>query len=223
MKPYTCLSSEHYPLEIADLLCLDDTPDAKQIEGEAVVLLVGNQQKGIPDTLYQGRGYLLQQQKKGKKEVPARVAFHRTRPWWDILAAFCKPYRKHFFASGTNIYHIDPFAIRAMGLERQIRTKENSYNCVKWNLPQAQREKQYNELKASLEKNGYSDKYPLEIMLCRSLGVKDSLQQGHHRMMFCIEMGIRRCAIKFVNVSHAPWWSVDFLRRHYHKKGAKNG
>ena len=104
MKPYTCLSSEHYPLEIADLLCLDDTPDAKQIEGEAVVLLVGNQQKGIPDTLYQGRGYLLQQQKKGKKEVPARVAFHRTRPWWDILAAFCKPYRKHFFASGTNIY-----------------------------------------------------------------------------------------------------------------------
>ena len=81
MKLYTCLSSEHYRLEIADLLCLDDTQGAKEIKGEKVVLLVGNQKKGIPDTLYQGREYLLKRQQKGEKYTSVRVAFHRTRPW----------------------------------------------------------------------------------------------------------------------------------------------
>ena len=52
--------------------------------------------------------------------------------------------------------------------------------------------------------NGFDDSYPVEIMLCRSLGVKDTVYQGHHRIMFCIDMNVPYIGIVFMYVSHCP-------------------
>ena len=92
-------------------------------------------------------------------------------------------------------------------------------------MSQDQRKKQFNELKDSLTKNGFDDTHPMDIMLCRTLGVQDTLQQGHHRMMFCLDMGIKRVAVRFMVVSHAPRWLAPILRglRQLFIKEKRNG
>ncbi len=205
MRLYTCISSTAYPLLIDDLLCLPDVDSkAGKIKGREVVLLIGNKDKNIPDRLYQGRETLEKLKAEGQTTVPTHVAFYRNRPWWDILAPFCRAFRNRFHAFGTNVYHIDPRKIREMGLERGKRTKENAYRYAKWPLSEEQRQKQYNDLKNSLEQNGYDDRYPIEIMLCRSFGVKDTIYQGHHRIMFCVDMNMALIGIRFMYVTHAP-------------------
>ena len=202
---YTCISSTAYPLLIDDLLCLPDVaPDAKTIKEYDVVLLIGSKEKNIPDKLYQGRKTLEKLKAEGQTTVQTQVAFFRNRPAWDLLAPFCRAFRNRFHSFGTNVYHIDPKKIREMGLERGKRTKENAYRYAKWPLSEEQRQKQYNDLKNSLETNGYDDKFPIELMLCRSFGVKDTIYQGHHRIMFCIDMNIPLIAIRFMYVTHAP-------------------
>ncbi len=205
MRLYTCISSTAYPLLIDDLLCLPDVDaDVKKIKGYDVVILIGNKDKNIPDKLYQGRETLEQYKKEGKTTAQVHIAFFRNRPAWDILAPFCRAFRNRFHAFGTNVYHIDPKKIREMNLERGKRTIENAYRYAKWPLSDEQRQKQYNDLKNSLEKNGYDDKYPIEIMLCRSFGVKDTIYQGHHRIMFCVDMNVPLAGIRFMYVTHAP-------------------
>ena len=147
---------------------------------------------------------LEQYKKEGKTTAQVHIAFFRNRPAWDILAPFCRAFRNRFHAFGTNVYHIDPKKIREMNLERGKRTIENAYRYAKWPLSDEQRQKQYNDLKNSLEKNGYDDKYPIEIMLCRSFGVKDTIYQGHHRIMFCVDMNVPLAGIRFMYVTHAP-------------------
>ncbi len=227
MKPYTFFSSEIYHLAPADINVLEDTPDAAPIpdmEGQ-VVLLLGNHKKQIQDSLYQGRDFVLQAIENKTPYVPVRIAFHCVTPWFDCLTPFCKKVRKHFYTYGTHIYHMDPSEIRKKGLERKIRTPENAYDFSKWNLSKEQRDKQFNELKSSLAQNGFDDTHPMDIMLCRTLGVQDTLQQGHHRMMFCMDMGIRRVAVRFMAVSHAPRWLAPILKtcRKLFKKENKNG
>ena len=193
------------------MLVLPDTADATPVKGENVVIFLGDKAKGIPDTLYQGRAFLENLQKQGKTHAPAAVAFKRNRPWFDVLAPFCKVWRNRFCSYNTNKYHIDPFFIRDNGLERGQRNKNNAYNYRKWKLSPEQRDRQYNELHDSLQK-GYDDNHPMEIMVCRSAGVRDTLHQGHHRMMFCTEMNIHRACVTFRYVSHAPRWMIPALR-----------
>ncbi len=222
---FTFFSSEIYPLDPKDLLVLEDTPDAPPIDSEDVVLLLGNAKTGQKDRLYQGRKLLENAVAEGIPYVPVRIAFYSRRPKWDLLSPFIKKVRRRFYTKGIGVYHMDAHDIRRLGLERKIRTHENAYDFSKWDLPPEQREKQFNELRDSLKKKGFDDKSPLEIMLCRSMGIKDSLQQGHHRMMFCLEMGIDRVAVEFMAVSHAPRWCAPFFRWFYRlcHRGRKNG
>lgn len=222
MKPYSFFSSEIYHLDPQDLADLDDTPNALPIESEDVVLLLGNAKTGVKDTLYQGRSLVLNAIAEHIPYIPVRIAFMTRRPWWDVLSPFCKKVRKRFYTKGIGLYHMDAREIREKGLERKIRTKENAYDFSKWNLSDAQRQKQYNDLLSSLQEKGYDDTKPLEMMLCRTLGVQDSLQQGHHRMMFCMELGIHRVAVEFMAVSHAPVWIAPVLKKVYRMfKGKK--
>lgn len=211
MHPWTCLSSHRYPFEIADVLVLPDTPNARPVKGENVIVFLGDKAKNIPDTLYQGRGYLEHLLRQGETHAPVAVAFKRNRPWFDVLAPFCKVWRNRFCSYNTNKYHLDPLFIRENGLERGQRNKNNAYRYSKWKLSREQRDKQYNELHDSLQ-NGYDDNYPMEVMVCRSAGARDTLHQGHHRMMFCTEMNIHRACITFRYVSHAPRWMIPAIR-----------
>ena len=202
---FSCVSQTVYPLKIDDLLALPNVvPPPPAIKGKEIVILVGNRNKNIPDRLYQGRDTLESLKSAGIETAPCHVAFFRNRPFWDLLSPFCRAYRNRFHAFGTAVYHINPQAVREMHLERGQRTKENAYLYSKWPLSEQQRQKQYDDLKNSLMQNGFDDSYPVEIMLCRSLGVKDTVYQGHHRIMFCIDMNVPYIGIVFMYVSHCP-------------------
>ena len=68
----------------------------------------------------------------------------------------------------------------------------------KWGVPKDQRQARFQEIDESFRDHGYDKKYPMAIMLCRGLGVKDKLHQGHHRMYFCRKY-------------HIPFVQVEFL------------
>ena len=222
---FTCISQTVYPLRTDDLTALPDVvPAPPAIKGKEIVILVGNKNKNIPDRLYQGRDMLEKMKSAGRETVPCHVAFFRNRPIWDLLSPFCRAYRNRFHAFGTAVYHIRPQDVREMNLERGQRTKENAYLYSKWPLSAEQRQKQYDDLKNSLMLNGFDDNRPVEIMLCRSLGVKDTVYQGHHRIMFCIDMNVPFIGIIFMYVSHCPVFLAKPLYRlaKFFKKRVRN-
>ena len=73
------------------------------------------------------------------------------------------------------------------------------------------RKQQFYALKDSLQKNGFNDLFPMEIVLCCIWGVQDTLYQGHYRMALCLNMGIKRVSVRFLSAPHAPRWMSFFL------------
>ena len=71
-------------------------------------------------------------------------------------------------------------------------------------MDKEQRLSMYEKLKESMLTNGYNDRFPIDIMLCRILGVQDTLNQGHHRMGVAIDCNIHRIAVVFSAVGQAP-------------------
>ncbi len=111
------------------------------------------------------------------------------------MRALRSKYRYH----GTGVYHIAPKAIRAMGLERAVRTLDN---------PQQRKNKDraasMKRLATSLRERGYDDARPISVHLCRIFGLRDSLRQGHHRISACLECGIERMAMGFCAAGALP-------------------
>ena len=215
-RKYDARSSEVYHLDPADLLRLSDHPFYREEEGNIVVLL-GNEKEGVPDMLFSGRLLLQKAQKENIPYVPVRFVFRkRAAGIKGFLFHFIKPLRRRLRAKGEGVYHMLASELWEKGLVRKVRTKENAYNLTnkKWAIPPQERQKRWNELYDSLKKNGYDDRYPLEIMLCRSFGAKDSLQQGHHRMGILKELNISRVAVEFSAAGAAPF----FIRRFFEKK-----
>lgn len=201
-------SSEVYELDPQDLLLLrDSTPEEQQTikVDNQIVLLIGNKNLGTTDTLARGRDAIKRALNNGVEYVPVRVAFVSQIPVYNILPLFIKKLRyKHKFFN-TNIYHLSAKGLRNMGIERGVRTAENAYAITnkRWVIPESERIQKYQELAKSLE-NGFSDDYPLSIMLCRRCGYLDSLDNGHHRMGICIKNGIDRICTNFIAAGSLP-------------------
>lgn len=197
-------SSELYPLDPKDLINLPDTKEQlpksflDKINGE-VVILIGDHRVASKDTLIQGREIAERAIKDSKDFIPVRIAFEIHTPRFDFFSTLMKRRREKYRGYCSEVYHISPKAIRDMNLERNIRTPENAYDNTKkkWYLAPEEREQKFKKLCKEIEEKGYSDKYPIEIMLRRSFGVLDTLQQGHHRMAICIELGIEKIAVRF--------------------------
>ena len=105
----------------------------------------------------------------------------------------------------SNIYHIAPLEIRKLKIERNIRTKENAYvfSNPLFYYDEAERKRQYDELYNSM-KRGYDDNFPLDVMLLRMMGIKDTVNQGHHRMGIAIECKLPLVAVRFSAAGAAP-------------------
>ena len=99
----------------------------------------------------------------------------------------------------TGRYHIAAAAVRAMGLERAIRTLENPQKRGK-----ADRLSKMRKLEASLRTHGYDDACPINIMLCRTGGRIDSLRQGHHRVSACLACGVPKMCVEFSAAGALP-------------------
>lgn len=192
-------------LDINDVLALPDLKSKKNKKSDnKVIILLGNKKNNISDQLISGRRILENAKKSKHTYWPVRLAFRRQNFWFDLITPFIRVLRKNFIKQGSNIYHMDPFEIRKMGLERAHRTPENAYilTSKQWKMSDEERLRRYNELKKSFEKNGFDDKYPIEILLHRNFGTFDSLNQGHHRMMMALDLKLPRVAVRFDYATH---------------------
>jgi hypothetical protein len=195
-------SSELYEIDPKDLINLNDLEEdiKKQLNHRnEVILFIGNENTNEKDKLAFGRKTIEKAINNGEKYIKIRVAYKIRTPRFDFLSTLIKKRRLKYRGYSTNIYHTSPFIIREMSIERNIRTSENAYDISnpKWYLPPQERKKKYNKLYNSMKKNGFNDKFPLEIMLNRSFGVQDTLQQGHHRMCIAMDLKLEKIAIKF--------------------------
>ena len=211
--PNICYSSETYHLDPQDLFILKDSSLSDEVNvSDEVVLLIGHnpiwidKSTGTPDNLLKGRAALEKAVADKVPYVPVRIAFIPKISRFDFISPLIRVLRyKHKFYS-SNIYHIDPFEIRSKKIERNFRSQANAYQFSnpKYKMDEAQRVSMYEKLKESMLTNGYNDRYPIDIMLCRILGVQDTLNQGHHRMGVAIDCNIHRIAVVFSAVGRAP-------------------
>lgn len=201
-----CLSSELYKIEIADIAQLDDGIAKRgQKFKDKVVVLIGDSENNQKDVLLKGRAAVDKALKEGTTHIAVRFAFVSKMKKYDFISPFVKALRSHYKIYSSNIYHIDPLEIRRIKIERNIRTKENAYvfSNPLFYYNEQERKKQYRELYNSMKK-GYDDNFPLDVMLLRMMGIKDTVNQGHHRMGIAVECKLPRVAIQFSAAGQAP-------------------
>ena len=195
-------SSHLYPLEAADF---DKVPDydgeplpETVLPDDDVVLFI---RPDGPDALLRGRGKLAAALATGdpRATVDVRIVFKPSIAKWNLPATLIRVLRNHDRYRGTGVYHISVAAVRELGLERAIRSVEHPQKRGKEDRAAAMR-----KLLDSLRTNGYNDKKPIHVMLCRTFGRVDSLRQGHHRVSACMECGIDRMAVAFSAAGALP-------------------
>lgn len=210
---HICFSSEIYHLDPKDLAVLADSDTNFTADcPDEVVLLIGEKdiyddsKPVIYDTLLKGRELVEKAIAQNEPFIPVRIAFISRIGRWDFLSPLIRVLRYKYKAYSSNIYHIDPFEIRKLKIERSFRTPENAYQFSnpKYKMSESERKKMYNWLKNSMQTNGYDDRFPLDIMLCRNLGIQDTLNQGHHRMGVAIDCNIHRVSVMFSAAGQAP-------------------
>ena len=188
-------SSFVYPLEAADVASLPDFADGSiqpsDLPDDPVILLI---RPDGPDALLRGRTAVegVVASDGPRAVVSVRIVFVPAIPKWNIPATVIRVLRNRYRYEGTGVYHISSRAVRAMGLERAIRTTDN---------PQVRknddRTASMRRLLESLRARGFDDLRPINVHLCRTWGRRDSLRQGHHRVSACLECGIDRIAVHF--------------------------
>lgn len=195
-------SSDIYHIKIEELLALNDATLAPSayIYHDPVILLIGKESKNIPDLLGCGRDILLEAQKQGLSHYPTRIVFEQRAPQLSVLGLL-KPIRKKYQDASFQSYEIRLSDIIDNHLERNLKTEETAYNYSernKWGVPKDQRQDRFNQIDQSFRDHGYDKNHPMAIMLCRGLGVKDKLHQGHHRMFFCRKYNIEFVQVQFL-------------------------
>ena len=208
-----CYSSETYGIAVEELLSLPDSSvSASDMPNDEVILLIGKRRlwlNDIPvvqDTLLKGRQVVERAQANGEKYIQTRIAFESRIKSYDLISPIIRSLRYKYNLFSSNVYHMRPQEIREKGLERNLRTAENAYKFSnpKYQMSEEERKKTYNDLVKSMQEKGYDDRFPLDIMLCRNMGVQDTLNQGHHRMSVALECGIERITVEFCAAGQTP-------------------
>ena len=213
-------SSEMYPLWAKDLIDLPDANIPYQSKDDVPILLLGGNAYVKQDCLLSGRTTIQQAIKNKQKTVPVRVAFSVPV---KIGAAFAllKLIRYKWKTNGTKTYHVAPEFLRESGLERIQRNATNAYQLTSKKHPfnPTQQRERYQKLVQDM-KAGYNDKFPMRAMLCRTNGIKDTLDDGHHRLSICIDNHVPFVTLQFCYAS--SWEAIRkiFLLRckKWHKK-----
>ena len=209
-----CLSSETYLIDIDDIARLPDSDYAPQYKNDGkIVVLLGDLNGKIPDTLLCGRELLQQAAERREKSVPVEFAFFDKTRWFDFITPFFKKLRRKYKIWSYNIYHMDPREIRRMKIERSFRDRNTAYTFSNplYRCSDEERKNRYQALYDSMSK-GYDDNCPIEIMLLRLVGIKDTVNNGHHRMGIALECGLPKVAVRFSAAGQAPRFMHPLLR-----------
>ncbi|PLY00273.1 MAG: hypothetical protein C0622_09180 [Desulfuromonas sp.] len=210
------LSSETYALAPADLINLPAAP-AEELQllncRDEIIIRIGNSKRDEVDALLKGRKAVEDALTEGIDYIPVRIAFHSGVPERLAFLSAFKSFRKKNKYKGTGVYHMSAREVRLMNIERAIRSRNNAYGFrdPKRRPEEDERLLKYQRLVDSLTLNGYDDNEPIRIMVCRSFGLLDSLNQGHHRVSAALEAGIDRIAVTFWAVAKPPIWMTWLL------------
>lgn len=208
-------SSETYHIHLDDLVRLPVNKEHQIHEfPNEILLMIGDKMKNVPDQIIRGNDLIAAAQISGKKFVPVRIILNNESSlFFNFLGAFSKPIRTKIEKYSQFHYRILLTDISENQLERNIKTEESAYNFTKkkWRLDDDQRGVRLEKLKYSFSKHGYDYNFPMQIMLCRSFGVKDQLQQGHHRMMLCKKHNIQVVSTIFMHSTFLPLITHSFL------------
>ncbi len=200
-----------YNLKIDDLLALPDCAGENDYAGKEVAILIGNNKKGISDCLLSSRETLLEL-RKTQDYVETQIYFHPVIRSWNLLFLLIGKLRKRFKTHGTHCYHMRPQDIKEKKLIRCVRTKDNAYQFSQVHIPDEERYRLYEELEDDIVKNGWNAKCgSLSIMLCRSLGYKDSLDNGNHRINICLEHNIPEVTVSFCYAGKIPCFFIKLF------------
>lgn len=102
------------------------------------------------------------------------------------------------------VYFLDPTAIRKMGLEKHLKTRDKcfeshaDYRKKPKEDTLAERQKRWDDLRDSIAQNGFDAKQPITIMLNRKDDKRDQIFQGHHRLAISIGLQLREIPVRFV-------------------------
>lgn len=195
-------SSELYSIEISDIVKLPDL-DEQQIQQTGFEptneITICIDDRG--DSLVSGREELELLLSKGNTHAQVRVVFKMRYHPLKFYITLIKKFRKNEdMIKSSEIYHMNPFEVRELDIERCFRNADNAYqnNDQKYyESINKDSERLINELTTSLIENGYDDRFPMDIRLCRNFGVQDTLNQGHHRMFILTENNITRASFMF--------------------------
>lgn len=199
--PHLGWSSHVYPLEAADFARVPDYEGpaipVAALPPDAIILYI---RPDGPDALLCGREAIGEAfRADASAVVPVRIVFKPAIAKWNLAATIVRALRNRYRFEGSGVYHISARIVRAMGLERALRTTDN---------PQRRKNKDrlasMRRLKESLRTRGYDDAHPINVMICRTGGRTDSLRQGHHRISACLECGIDRMAVHFSAAGALP-------------------
>ena len=207
-------SSELYFIEPQDIIKLKNTPQkaaAKIKCADDVVVLLGDKKTNTFDTLVCGRNIAKKAISENTSHIPVRFVFISNIAKWNILPIFFKQLRQYFKFESKVSYHTTLTHLRNLHIERGFRNAENAYVISKkWNIGPEERVRKYNKLVNSLKKKGFDDKQPISIMLNRRCGIKDCVDDGHHRIGICAENNIERIAIRFRAAGTLPKFLQKF-------------
>lgn len=214
------LSSEIYRVSPSDLMALNDG----EISGEAdytdevVVLLGHNGSIGSTDNrdvLIKGRAVIRKALDDRLPFIPVRFAFIPANKPFDLLSPVIRAMRYRIRYYGSNVYHLNPKDIRAMKIERSVKTPETAYSFTHSGriMSKQERKDEYKRIYDSIRDNGFSDAEPIDIMLCRLCGAKDCLNNGHHRMSIALELGLDKVPVRFSAAGAAPAFLRPVLKK----------
>ena len=210
MKKYLASSSETYLLQISDLLALKRSPAYQ--ERDEVLVMAGDFMEKKAETLFSGAEILKKAQAAGEEFCPVRFVYYTYSPVFGFFINLLKPVKRRYYKEGITGFHIRLKDVLAMRLKRGERDESNAYNWTnkRWVMSEEERRKRYNTLYASIKQNGYDDKSPIFVMINRSLGVRDQLFQGHHRLNICEELGVERLTVRFWTAVPSPRFMAFF-------------
>ena len=127
--PHLGWSSHVYPLDAADLARLPDhegppIPD-EALPPDRILLYI---RPDGPDSLLRGRADVDDAVRADAAAVvPVRVVFKPSVAKWNIVPTVVRVLRNRYRYHCTGRYHIATAAVRALGIERAIRTLDNPH------------------------------------------------------------------------------------------------
>lgn len=205
-------SSEIYEIETKDVANLPYQKEETSVCDE-IIIKIGNNptyknRTKYKDVLIKGFDAVQKALRNKQKYIKVRIAFKPGNAKFDFISPLIRVLRYKIRTYGSNTYHLSPQFIRNAKLERNIRTAENAYSFSNplYHLDEKSRKQAYKKLYNSMQKKGFDDKYPLDIMVCRNMGVKDTLNQGHHRMSVALDLGLKKVGVIFSSAGAAPQW-----------------